>query len=120
LSDGLGDDEEQPPRRTSPKPVTTTEELRTLDEAAMVRGYRAGLGNAADWTERERGYWHGYLNGMGDGGHAKASAEQAELARACVNGGALKADVLRWWANPGATAPNVGDERTTTTTPTDE
>jgi len=78
-------DAEQPHRRTGAKPVTTVEELQTLDEAAMVRGYRAGLGNAADFTERERGYWHGYLNGLVDGGHAKASAEQAELARASAN-----------------------------------
>tara|TARA_R110000823_G_scaffold226788_2_gene354338 strand:+ start:5165 stop:5521 length:357 start_codon:yes stop_codon:yes gene_type:complete len=100
LSEGLGDDAE-PPRRAGPKPVTTLEELQTLDEAALVRGYRAGLSNSADWTERERGYWHGYLNGMVDGGHAKTSREQAELAHEYVKRGGLRDDIRRWQGLPG-------------------
>lgn len=76
--------DEDAPRRDGPKPVTTVAELQTLSEESMVRGYRAGLGNSANFTERERSYWHGYLNGLVDGGHAKISPEQAELARAVV------------------------------------
>ena len=106
-NDVLGDGAEQPTRRTGPKPVTTVAELTELDEAAMVRGYTAGLSNAADWTERDRGDWHGYLNGMVDGGHAKPSPEQAVLAHAYVNEGALKADVQRWHGVHGFPAPNA-------------
>jgi hypothetical protein len=32
----------EPPRRESPRAVTTVEELLTLDETALARGYRAG------------------------------------------------------------------------------
>jgi hypothetical protein len=94
------DCDSEPPRRSGPKPVTTVEELHTLDEAAIVRGYRAGLGNNADFAETDRGYWHGYLNGLVDGGHAKGSPEQAALAHAYVNGGQLKSDVIRWKSAP--------------------
>jgi hypothetical protein len=101
-SAGLGADEGLKPLRTGPKPVSTVEELQTLDEDAMVNGYLAGLRNTADFLIRERGYWHGYLNGLVDGGHAKSSPEQAELARAYLNSGALMKDVMRWSDDVGA------------------
>lgn len=56
-------DDDPPPRRTAPKPVTTVAELETLDEAMLVRGYRDGFKNSANWCEVGRAYWHGYLNG---------------------------------------------------------
>jgi hypothetical protein len=91
--------DDEPPRRESPKAVTTVE-LRSLDEAAIVRGYRAGFDNAPDYSERDRGYWHGYLNGLVDGGHAKGTSAQAELATAYVRSGALRQDVERWSGTP--------------------
>lgn len=97
LNDQLGADDE-PPRKAGPKPVTTVEELQALDQDAIVRGYRAGLSAAPDYAERDRGYWHGYLNGLVDGKHAQPSPEQALLAHNYVASGTLKADVGRWHA----------------------
>ena len=86
----MTDDDDTPPRRTDrPKGVTTAAELATLDERQIVRGYRAGLDNAADFSEHDRGYWHGYCNGLVDGGHGKPSAEQRALVRAVAPGGKL-------------------------------
>ena len=103
LNDQLGADDE-PPRKAGPKPVTTVEELQALDQDAIVRGYRAGLSAAPDYAERDRGYWHGYLNGLVDGKHAQPSPEQALLAHNYVASGALRADVKQWSAAdvPGA------------------
>lgn len=101
------DADAKPPRRAGPKPVTTVEELLTLDNAVVLRGYRAGLDNAADWTQQDRAYWHGYLNGMVDGGHATPSPEQVALASAYVRSGTLKRDVDRWLAESADAASNV-------------
>lgn len=73
--------DEAPPRRTGPKPVTTLAELNALDQDEILRGYRAGFNDAAAFTERGRGYWHGYLNGLADSGRAQPSPEQMALAR---------------------------------------
>lgn len=74
-------DDDAPPRRQAPRPVTTVEELMQLDEASVMRGYRAGLDSAPDYAERDRGYWHGYLNGQVDRGVVRPSREQMALAR---------------------------------------
>lgn len=83
-------DQLEPERRSAPKAVTTLEELDALDKDALLRGYNAGRANAADFSERDRGYWHGYLNGLVDGRHVThPSAEQMELARAYAKRGVL-------------------------------
>ena len=88
--DGLELDDDTPPRRTDrPKGITTAADLATLDEVQIERGYRDGLRNFADFAERDPGYWHGFLNGMVDGGHCQPSAEQRALARAMAPGGKL-------------------------------
>lgn len=50
------------------KPVTTLEELDALDSDLMVRGYLRGylhgFKSTPDYTQRDRAYWHGYLNGQ--------------------------------------------------------
>ena len=85
------------PERKINREVTTVEELQSLDEKQIVRGYRAGLTNDPSYGERDKGYWHGFLNGLVDGRHVgKPSDAQAALARAYVVGGALRADVQRW------------------------
>lgn len=73
--------DDSPPRRQAPRPVTTVAELAQLDEAAIMRGYRAGRDSAPDYAERDRGYWHGYLNGQVDRGVVQPSPEQQALAR---------------------------------------
>lgn len=84
------------PSRKAAQPVTTVLELQSLDNSAMVRGYGAGRKNAPDYAERDRGYWHGFLNGLVDGGHSRISAEQERFARDYVSSGALALDVQRW------------------------
>ena len=86
----MTDEDDTPKRRTDrPKRITTAAELATLDPVQIVRGYRDGSRNFADFTERDRGYWHGYCNGLVDGGHGKPSAEQRALVRAVAPGGKL-------------------------------
>ncbi len=64
--------------------MTTLEELNALDDTSLVRGYRAGLKNAGDYSEQDDGYWHGFLNGLVDSGQATISPDQEKLARAYV------------------------------------
>ena len=87
-----------PARRPAPQGVRTVEELRQLNEDDIVTGYRAGLKNSPDFSQRDRVYWHGFLNGMVDGCHAKSTPQQDELARQYVASGALREDVMRWQA----------------------
>lgn len=62
--------------------VTTLEELDALDPDLIVAGYRAGLDNAPDYSQGDRAYWHGFLNGQVDKGYLKPSPEQGVLAHA--------------------------------------
>jgi hypothetical protein len=66
-----------------PQPVSAAE-LETLDAGLMVLGYRHGFKDFADFTQRDRAYWHGYLNGQVDGGFMQLSDEQRQLAREIV------------------------------------
>ena len=65
-------------------PITTIEQLNTLDQESIVPGYLAGFKNNPDYTRKEQGYWHGFLNGQVDGGFIPISDEQRILARALV------------------------------------
>lgn len=95
MSENMDFEEGRKPSRE----ITTVAELQTLDEASLVRGYLAGRNNAADYSEREKGYWHGFLNGLVDGRHVSSlSAAQQNLARDYVQSGALRSDVARWSA----------------------
>lgn len=67
------------------KAVTTLEELKALDEDAILDGYRAGMGYLeVNYMRKDQAYWHGYLNGQVDRGLAPISPEQQQLARAVV------------------------------------
>ena len=64
-------------------PVTTVEELDTLDSDEMVEGYRDGRNNEPEPSgNRSKAYWHGWRNGMSDAGHAQIDGAQRELVRA--------------------------------------
>ena len=66
-------------------PVTTLEDLRSLDQAEMVEGYRDGFrGEPEPGNNRSRSYWHGWRNGAVDGKHRDGDWAQYELARAVV------------------------------------
>jgi hypothetical protein len=52
---------------TAYEPVTTLEDLNSLDEAEMVEGYRDGFADEPEPSgNRSRAYWHGWLAGCGD------------------------------------------------------
>jgi ribosome modulation factor len=52
------------------KPITTMEEVMVQDKSDMIAGYHAGLlGDSAPGSDKSRGYWHGWRNGMVDAGH---------------------------------------------------
>jgi hypothetical protein len=63
------------------KPITTQEELDALDGDLILAGYRAGLKDQPDYTQREQAYWHGYMNGQVDTGRMPISEEQRQLCR---------------------------------------
>lgn len=65
------------------EPVTSLSDLRRLDVAEMLEGYKDGREGWACGDNRSRSYWHGWRNGQVDGGHAKPDAAQIALARAC-------------------------------------
>jgi hypothetical protein len=68
--------------------VTTLEELDSLNDGELVRGYWDGYRNTAQFASRDKGYWHGYLNGQVDGGHIPRPSEaQMTLARLSVQRG---------------------------------
>ena len=66
------------------KAATTMEELDALDQDLILKGYRAGLDDAPDYTQKSQSYWHGYLNAEVDRGKCPISKEQQELARAYI------------------------------------
>jgi hypothetical protein len=66
-------------------PITTAIELSALDADEMVEGYRAGLRNgSAPGSDKSKSYWHGWRNGMVDGGHAQIDCAQTILVREVV------------------------------------
>lgn len=63
-------------------PVTTLEDLAGLDKAEVLEGYWDGReGDAEPGNNRSRSYWHGWRNGMVDGGHRQPDPACRELAR---------------------------------------
>lgn len=69
-------------------PVTTLDDLLTLDHDEVVEGYWAGRdGDAEPGNNRSRAYWHGWRNGALDGGHIEKDEHHAALARSCAPNG---------------------------------
>lgn len=63
-------------------PVATLEELGALDDAEIVEGYLDGRSNEPRPSgNRSKSYWHGWRNGVVDGGHMAKDAAMAGLAR---------------------------------------
>ncbi len=66
--------------------VTSLEELDALDGAEIVEGYSDGRMNEPEPSgNRSKSYWHGWRNGMTDGGHALIDDAQRQLARAAAS-----------------------------------
>lgn len=68
------------------KPCTDMQTMLSMDQDAMVAGYRSGYsGGAAPGSSHCRGFHHGYANGLVDSGRAKISPEQSAFAVAYVD-----------------------------------
>jgi len=62
------------------QPVETVAEFRTLDEGDVLCGYLDGLsGTTCALGEVSRAYWHGWRNGLVDGGFAEPDSAQLKL-----------------------------------------
>lgn len=61
-------------------PITEPDDVFTLDDSEMVEGYNDGRENAPCGDNRSTAYWHGWRNGMVDGGHWKSDDAQRVLA----------------------------------------
>lgn len=65
--------------------VTTLDELESLNDEEVIEGYFDGLKNEPEpGNNRSKSYWHGWRNGMVDGGYAVADKNMAKLARLVV------------------------------------
>ena len=68
-------------------PVTTVEDLDSLDDDEILEGYRDGLrGEPEPGDNRGRAVWHGWRNGMIDSGRMEKDEAAATLARRFVRG----------------------------------
>lgn len=63
------------------RPVTTLADLRTLDQAEVLEGYRDGHDDFPCSGNRSRSYWHGWQNGMVDHHHMELTPDQRALAK---------------------------------------
>ncbi|RFC65279.1 hypothetical protein DYI37_05420 [Fulvimarina endophytica] len=63
------------------QPVEKVDEFLTLDEGEIFCGYLDGLGGSeCQLAQVSRSYWHGWRNGLVDGGFTKPDISQMRLA----------------------------------------
>jgi hypothetical protein len=64
-------------------PVATIMDFQTLDEAEVLLGYMEGFdGSPVPGSGASRAFYHGWRNGMVDGGFAQPDESQRQLAAA--------------------------------------
>lgn len=62
------------------QPVETIAEFRTLDEGEVLCGYLDGIrGTPCSLSKVSRSYWHGWRNGLVDGGFTEPDAPHLKL-----------------------------------------
>lgn len=61
-------------------PITKLQELATLNDSEVIEGYHDGLEGFPCGENRSRSYWHGWRNGVVDGGYAQPDYAQTALA----------------------------------------
>lgn len=62
------------------KKISTLAGVATLDKEEISDGYWSGMRNEPEPTaEKSNSFFHGWRNGMVDGGHAEIDAEQMAL-----------------------------------------
>ncbi len=70
--------------------VSTLADLMMLDDDEIAAGYSAGLeGAPPPASDRSKGYWHGWRNGLVDSGRLQADAAQLALSRDIERAGGL-------------------------------
>lgn len=70
------------------KPVSSVAEFQSLDEAEVLLGYLEGFdGRTCPHSGCSRSFFHGWRNGMVDGGHAEPDSAQLALAHEFETGG---------------------------------
>lgn len=71
-------------------PIQSLADLAALSEAEMIEGYHDGRQNFPCGGNRSKDYWHGWRNGMVDGGHATADEAQRVLVAAFIGSKSLQ------------------------------
>lgn len=62
--------------------IATKADLSNVNDDECVDGYRSGLKNGETPSSlHSKSFWHGWRNGMVDGGHMNIDGEMMELAR---------------------------------------
>jgi len=62
-------------------PIKRAVLLDELDDKEVIQGYWDGKNNEPEpQGNRSKSYWHGWRNGMADGGHMEIDGAQSELA----------------------------------------
>lgn len=70
--------------------VSSLVDLMMLDDDDIAAGYHAGLeGAPPPPSDRSKGYWHGWRNGLVDSGRQPADADQLALSRDIERAGGL-------------------------------
>ncbi|PYF04996.1 hypothetical protein BJ122_102222 [Rhodopseudomonas faecalis] len=63
------------------QPVSTTRDLAALDADEVTAGYLIGFAGGQCPPDASRSFWHGWRNGLVDGGHTTPDDDQRALAR---------------------------------------
>lgn len=72
-------------------PIIKAEKLKELDDSEVTQGYADGLKNEPNpGDNRTYSYWHGWRNGMVDGGWAELDKHQRALCKDVVDTGYFK------------------------------
>lgn len=63
------------------KAILTLKEFEKLNNEEVVSGYLTGIKGVVAEPNKTRSYYHGYLNGLNDGGFRKHDKDQLSLIR---------------------------------------
>lgn len=60
-------------------PITSIEDFKNINDKEVVEGYMSGIKGINFEKNKSRSYYHGYLNGLNDGGFRKMDEDQKKL-----------------------------------------
>ena len=65
--------------------ISTKDEFEKINDGECISGYKSGLrGGEKPSSLHSKSFWHGWRNGMVDGGHMRIDSEMRQLAREVV------------------------------------